>query len=431
MSEQSRLWWKSYVTRGYILVALCILALLCVIGVSFLPHLKALFFIFIVGLLVCAVFVYQSELPAEIIKSKVSTEYMDLKGRDALICQSMTSALLHPAYVIDQRAIVRYSNKTARNTFGSLRNGNWLFLKFRQRELRQTIEEGLTTRQPMKTDYNEPVPDNRWFSVEVSPIPRFSEKDPSDKKLFLVSFHDLTEVKRIDQMRSDFIANASHELRTPLASLLGYLETMKGPAKNDKAAISRFTDVMLDQAQRMTRLVNDLLSLSRIEMQSHVRPSEVVDLTDVLNGIVVSLEGVATQFGVEIEFNASEGAEVIGERDELIQVFENLVENACKYGQDGGKVIVSLEIDKECEEPLAIVRVQDFGPGIAMEHQQRITERFYRVDVETSREKQGTGLGLAIVKHILNRHGTRLNIVSELGEGAVFSVDFPIHNMNK
>ena len=243
--------------------------------------------------------------------------------------------------------------------------------------------------------------------------------------VFLLAFHDLTEAKRTDQMRSDFIANASHELRTPLASLSGYIETIKGPARKDEKAIDRFTDVMLDQAQRMTRLVNDLLSLSRIEMQSHVRPSEMVDLTEVVTTVIDSLKAVASQSKIRIEFENPGKVPVLGDRDELVQVFENLVENACKYGEDGKKVIVALDVNDQTGTILASVK--DFGPGIALEHQRRITERFYRVDVERSRAKQGTGLGLAIVKHILNRHGTKLNVQSRPDEGATFLIRFKMH----
>jgi two-component system, OmpR family, phosphate regulon sensor histidine kinase PhoR len=241
---------------------------------------------------------------------------------------------------------------------------------------------------------------------------------------------DMTEARRADQMRSDFIANASHELRTPLASLRGFLETIKGPAANDKAATARFLDIMLDQAERMSRLIDDLLSLSRIEMKAHMSPQGTADLAEVLGNVTDSLQPLARKLGVTIERRLPAGPlEVVGERDELIQVFDNLVENACKYGQSGGKV----EIEASLVEPSRAggpqrveVAVIDHGPGISSEHLPRLTERFYRADVDSSREKQGTGLGLAIVKHILNRHGTRLVITSAPGAGARFAVTFPL-----
>ncbi|HSO47175.1 MAG TPA: ATP-binding protein, partial [Rhizobiaceae bacterium] len=228
----------------------------------------------------------------------------------------------------------------------------------------------------------------------------------------------------------DFIANASHELRTPLASLRGFLETIKGPAANDKAATARFLDIMLEQSHRMSRLIDDLLSLSRIEMKAHVSPQGTLDIVPVLGSVAASMQPLAQKLGLTIELRLPKGpVEIVGDRDELIQVFDNLVENACKYGDSGKKV----ELTAEILEPLRAgqpgrveVAVRDFGPGIPAEHLPRLTERFYRVNVSSSRDKQGTGLGLAIVKHILNRHGTRLQISSTPGQGARFSVIFPL-----
>ncbi|MEM7216131.1 MAG: ATP-binding protein [Pseudomonadota bacterium] len=349
------------------------------------------------------------------------------KQRNALI-----DSLQFPVYLLDRKAILQYSNRSAARAFGSAKNGDRVTILFRQPELKKAIEEALSKGVSLITDYNEPVPDDRWFQVEISPVPEVFSGNGENGRLFLLAFHDQTEAKRIDQMRSDFIANASHELRTPLASLLGYIETIKGPAKDDPKARERFTDVMLDQAGRMSRLVNDLLSLSRIEMKSHVKPSDTVSISEVLSAVAASLNAMAQQMDVEIELNIEEDLQIIGDRDELIQVFENLLENACKYGQEGKRVSVSLERSEEFGDPYALITVKDYGIGIAAEHQHRITERFYRVDVARSREKQGTGLGLAIVKHILNRHGSRLSVKSNPGEGAAFIVRLKVaENLDK
>ncbi len=339
----------------------------------------------------------------------------------------LIDALQFPAYILDHKGSVIHANKSSHLAFGKIKLSERIFIRFRQPELRQLIGKALREQASLTGEYNEPIPDDKWFTVEIAPIPNHGKT--TSKPNFLLGFHDLSEAKKIDQMRSDFIANASHELRTPLASLLGYIETIKGPARKDEKAIDRFTDVMLDQAHRMTRLVNDLLSLSRIEMQSHVKPSQLIDLNEVVASVVDSLEGVAKRLSVKIELNSIGTVRILGDRDALLQVFENLIENACKYGEEGGKVIVSLELD-EAEKQVTVC-VQDFGPGIAMEHQHRITERFYRVDVARSREKQGTGLGLAIVKHILNRHSTKLGIDSKPDEGARFFVTFPVQDMQK
>ena len=223
-------------------------------------------------------------------------------------------------------------------------------------------------------------------------------------------------------MRSDFVANASHELRTPLASLRGFLETLQGPARNDPKAQERFIGIMLDQANRMSRLVDDLLSLSRLEMKAHLAPEDQVDLSALLGHVRDSLQPLAEEMGVEIHLALPESPALVqGDRDELVQVFENLISNACKYGQEGKRVDV---VAKSTPGQPVEVSVIDYGPGIPVEHVPRLTERFYRVSVADSRSKKGTGLGLAIVKHILTRHRARLIIQSEPGERTEFTVRF-------
>lgn len=340
---------------------------------------------------------------------------------------ALAEGLLFPAFILDGQGRIQFVNSASKNAFGDFSSAEQIFIRFRQPELRRLIEESLTSQRAMVGEYNEPVPNDRWFAVEIAPIPS-TRSNPSEL-LFILGFHDLTESKRTDQMRSDFIANASHELRTPLAALLGYIETIKGPARRDDKAFDRFTDIMMDQAQRMTRLVNDLLSLSSIEMKSHVRPSNVIDLSELIASVIDPLQSVAQALDVEIKFNTPGKTHIVGDYDELLQVFQNLIENACKYGQEGKKVVVSIEHDKSNHQ--AIASVQDFGPGIAIEHQQRITERFYRVDVASSMEKQGTGLGLAIVKHILNRHATKLGIESSVDGGSTFFIKFPFYKKTK
>nr|WP_244978003.1 ATP-binding protein [Aureimonas jatrophae] len=226
-------------------------------------------------------------------------------------------------------------------------------------------------------------------------------------------------------MRTDFVANASHELRTPLASLTGFIETLKGPAREDAAARERFLDIMLDQSRRMSRLIDDLLSLSRIETRRQLQSGERADLAHVLRSVAHEIEPQAREAGVALTLLGI-GADPIwvnGDTDELVQVFTNLAENAIKYGRDGGR----LEIGVETAPPLAgkpqvEALVRDFGKGIAPEHLPRLTERFYRVEGKT--RERGTGLGLSIVRNVLIRHRTRLRIVSEPGEGATFSVRF-------
>jgi len=246
--------------------------------------------------------------------------------------------------------------------------------------------------------------------------------------LVLVAFHDLTPLRRVEEMRADFIANASHELRTPLAALSGFIETLQGSARDDTAARLRFLPIMQAQATRMARLIDDLLSLSRIELNAHLRPDKQVDLVGIMRQVADSLQTLARDRGVEISVKAAaDRLLVLGDRDELMRVFENLIENALKYAASGKRIDIALSIgegSKSARE--ASVRVRDYGPGIAPEHLPRLTERFYRVDVTESRAQGGTGLGLALVKHILNRHGGRLTIESTAGQGATFTAHLPV-----
>ena len=251
---------------------------------------------------------------------------------------------------------------------------------------------------------------------------------PSD--LLLMTFNDLTPLRRVEEMRADFIANASHELRTPLAALLGFIETLQGRAKDDPAAREKFLAIMQAQATRMARLIDDLLSLSRIELNAHLQPSTPVDLASIVRQVVDGLQMLARDREVEIKVSVpAEPLIVLGERDELIRALENLVENALKYGAAGKRVDVTLTLPAQTRAGLAEARlaVRDYGPGIAPEHLPRLTERFYRVDVADSRQQGGTGLGLALVKHVLNRHGGRLTIESTPGQGASFCMHVPLY----
>jgi two-component system, OmpR family, phosphate regulon sensor histidine kinase PhoR len=246
--------------------------------------------------------------------------------------------------------------------------------------------------------------------------------------LVLLAFHDLTPLRRVEEMRADFVANASHELRTPLAALSGFIDTLRGSAREDPAARERFLPIMQAQADRMARLIDDLLSLSRIELNAHLRPDKQVDVGALVRQVADSLQTLARDRNVEVKTIGSSAPLLVpGDRDELIRVFENLVENALKYAASGKRVDIALSVGEGPDgKREARIAVRDRGPGIAPEHLPRLTERFYRVDVSESRAQGGTGLGLALVKHILNRHGGRLTIESAPGQGATFTVHLPI-----
>lgn len=328
-------------------------------------------------------------------------------------------ALDLPTLMLDRETQVVYQNAAAKSLVGAYPERATLSARIRSPAILDMVERVVARGIPESIEHSERVPSERWYEVRAALV---SARSSPDSRVFVLTFRDLTEARRMDRMRTDFVANASHELRTPLASLMGFIETMQGPARNDEAARTRFFGIMLEQAQRMARLIDDLLSLSRLEMRAHVAPEGEVDLADTVAHVVDTLKPMANDLGVEIELAAPDRPLTVkGDVDELIQVFSNLIENACKYGQTGKKVQIAVA---DTDEAGTHVTIQDFGPGIPKEHVPRLTERFYRVDVETSRAKKGTGLGLAIVKHILTRHRARLIVRSTPGEGSAFTVKF-------
>ncbi|MCV0395925.1 MAG: two-component sensor histidine kinase [Rhizobiaceae bacterium] len=341
-------------------------------------------------------------------------------GLDGLTAEDLGAAVSDPLFVFDGEGAVLFANPPAVDAFGKTALLTPIEMKFRAPEMQELLRRSLAGEGgPISIDYAERVPLERWYRVTAAPIDNAGST-------FALFFRDQSELRRIDRMRADFIANASHELRTPLASVAGFIETLRGPARDDPDAREQFLQIMQAQTSRMARLIDDLLSLSRLEMKAYLKPGEIVDLVDVVRSVGDALDHLARESGVALEWELPAGpVEIDGNRDELIQVFENLLENACKYGASGGRVILRLERQERKGVEEIDVTVQDFGPGIPGEHIPRVTERFYRVDVETSRAQKGTGLGLAIVKHILTRHNARLTIRSEEGKGATFTVHFP------
>jgi two-component system phosphate regulon sensor histidine kinase PhoR len=269
-----------------------------------------------------------------------------------------------------------------------------------------------------------PVPVERELVVQVigldPPLP--------DGGRILLVLSDRTRERRIEQMRADFIANANHELRTPLASLMGFIETLRGPAADDPEAQARFLGIMAEQAQRMSRLIEDMLSLSRIEMSEHTPPRGSADLAALVRRTAEALEPRVAARRMRIELAVADGVRpILADPDQLAQVVANLLDNAVKYGREGGRIGVRLaSTPASGARPAGItLAVSDDGPGIPRQHIPRLTERFYRVDAARSRAIGGTGLGLAIVKHILNRHRGSLEIASEEGKGSTFTVWLP------
>jgi two-component system phosphate regulon sensor histidine kinase PhoR len=340
------------------------------------------------------------------------------------LLRAVVAGLPDPVVALDRDGRVMALNERARALAPALRQGEPVSFALRMPELIEAIGRAAAEGQEQRVVYFERVPLDRWFETIVMPVKR--EPNAMRPELVLMTFHDLTPLRRVEEMRADFVANASHELRTPLAALLGFIETLQGSAREDAKARERFLAIMQEQARRMARLIDDLLSLSRIELNAHRRPDTPVDLVPIVRQVVDGLETLARDRGVTVHIEAGAALTVRGDHDELVRVFENLVENALKYGAAGRRVDIKVGLGSSTDgEPEAQVSVRDYGPGIAPEHLPRLTERFYRVDVSESRAQGGTGLGLALVKHILNRHRGRLTIDSTPGEGAAFTVHLP------
>lgn len=351
----------------------------------------------------------------------------------ALAC-SMAATLPDPIVLMDHRGVILFQNDAADSVLGHRERGQHISSALRAPQILEAIARVQETREIVRAEYNQPVPIERTFEVVVAPIADghvggISRPSPA----IIMLMRDLTQKGRIERMRADFVTYASHELRTPLSSLIGFVETLQGSARNDPAARDRFLNIMRIEAVRMSRLIDDLLSLSRIELNVHLLPTQEVDVGGVVDHVIDVLSPLAEENGVTVQRVSRSPLRALivnGDYDELVQVFQNLVENAIKYGQDGKLVELDAKpaaIDLR-GEPAAgvVVSVTDFGPGIPAEHIPRLTERFYRVDASHSREKGGTGLGLAIVKHILNRHRGSLAIKSELGSGSTFIVSLPL-----
>ena len=347
---------------------------------------------------------------------------------------------------------VLFANAEARELLRIARDGALLVTALRHPGILEAIDESLFGRTSRTLSYESQS--ERFWRVWTKPLPPNSTYD----RLALVIMRDETDVRLNERMRADFLANASHELRTPLASLTGFIETLRGHAKDDPVARDRFLAIMSRQADRMARLIDDLLSLSRIELNEHIRPSGRCDLGLVAGDVIDALAPQITAKKVQVEVLAPAAGEAVvsGDRDQIVQVVQNLLDNAIKYAPTGSSVRVEIGAGLTLEaasaarpgegrltapdggrmslltptrgsaERYAMIRVEDHGCGLAREHLPRLTERFYRVEGQNSGERTGTGLGLAIVKHIVNRHRGGFFVESAPDRGSAFCVYLPM-----
>ena len=347
--------------------------------------------------------------------------------------QDILDTLPDPLFLLDVRRRVISANAAARDLFevGAAAPrllGRDLASVIRDPKVLEAADQALAQGKKTEAQFTLPAPVEHTFGALLVPL----DNPARDGTALIAALHDQTERLKTDRMRADFVANASHELRTPLAAVLGFIETLQGPARDDEKARGQFLEIMLKQATRMTRLIDDLLSLSRIELREHTRPTEAVDMATALQTTVELLEPKAKEQRSRVSIHLPALPPALGDASELSQVFHNLISNGIKYGGEGGRVEITGDVSEARPPampgrgPCLRISVRDYGEGIPREHLPRLTERFYRIDTARSRSLGGTGLGLAIVKHIVSRHRGAMTIDSEIGKGSTFTIYLPV-----
>ena len=345
--------------------------------------------------------------------------------------------------VLDSDQKIVFQNSHSIDLFENNYTGQNITNLIRSPIILETLENVYKNKKTKIIEYNSEYGQNlsprstNFYNVEIS-----YEKNhlqlTNAKDNYVILMKNITPLKNIEKVRSSFIANVSHELKTPLATVMGFLETIRGPAKDDKKSMSKFLGIMDKETIRMKRLIDDLLVVSKIESDEHIHPTKKVNLIKTLNNVIESLKEYALKKNIQIRTNYQliENLSVLGNEDELVQVFTNIIDNSIKYGKINSSIDIKAEEVKEQTDqsedkklfPQLILKisVKDESDGIHAKHLSRLTERFYRVDAARSKEIGGTGLGLTIVKHILNKHRGHLDIKSEINQGSTFTVELPI-----
>ena len=325
-----------------------------------------------------------------------------------------------PVLVIGPDRKLVCANDKLREMFPRASKGVDLALVTRDPLLLETVRQVLLRKKAGECELRIGHSPSRTFKAYASPI--FSNSGAHSLDGVSLSLIEITDSLEAERMYSVFVANVSHELRSPLTTLISAIDTLEGPAADDPSATKRFLNLMMRESQRMKRLIDDLLSLSAVEVRQKEAPTGVVNIAEVLERIVEILKEQAAQSGIAFDIQMDDAVcNVRGERDELMQVFRNLIENAMKYGDPEKGVSIRMTV----EEGNALIDVLNWGEPIAEEHIPRLTQRFYRIDSHRAREQGGTGLGLSIVKYILNRHKATLKIRSSAEEGTLFRVRIP------
>ncbi len=338
--------------------------------------------------------------------------------------RTILNGLSVAVFAIDSEQTIQFANNAACKRFDLNKDNTSLFDVIPSKKCTDAasqILKGEVTTLSLELTLQDVVPTT--FRLILTRLD--AQREGSEARA-IVSLEDISHIREAEQMRIDFVANVSHELRSPLTSLSGFIETLQGAAKDDPAAQTRFLRLMESDANRMSRLIGDLLSLSKLQASERIAPNNSVDLKAILRRVKASLEPLTKREDTHVSLTVSDDLPLVtGDADELTQVFQNLIENGIKYSHRNSTVSITAEPDPSHQNQLRI-SIRDMGEGIEASQIPRLTERFYRVDKGRSRDMGGTGLGLAIVKHILIRHRAYLHIDSELGQGSIFSVFLPI-----
>ena len=357
------------------------------------------------------------------IKPKNTAPVVNKTNKDDLGKRVIIEELEDQFFALDRYNLIKYLNKSAKQRFGENLIDKNISSVVRDTKLLETIEEAIKDQTTKNVNVEINLPSYQLYKIYIIPGPTHLFPETDSVVLFL---KDFTEITKAQKLKTDFVANVSHELRTPLVSIKGSLETILGPASDDKVAQKKFMSIMSDQVLRMENLINDLLILSRIELEEHIKPNKIVNLNDIFTNIKSNFELILKKKKINLQIELMEPTLVFGDNDKLLTVFSNLIDNAIKYSQDGKNIYIkSQNSEGKLIGKNMLINIKDEGIGIPQDLIPRITERFFRVDTEKSKKVGGTGLGLAIMKHIISQHRGDYEILSKVNEGTEIKIYLP------
>ena len=374
--------------------------------------------ILIVVIIILLYFLFKKNIKPENTAPVVNKTNKDDLGKRVII-----EELEDQFFALDKYNLIKYLNKSAKQRFGENLIDKNISSVIRDTKLLETIDEAIKDQTTKNVNVEINLPSYQLYKIYVIPGPTHLFPEVDSVVLFL---KDFTEITKAQKLKTDFVANVSHELRTPLVSIKGSLETILGPASNDQEAQKKFMSIMSDQVLRMENLINDLLILSRIELEEHIKPNKIINLNDIFTNIKSNFEIILKKKSINLHLDLMEPTLVFGDNDKLLTVFSNLIDNSIKYSQNGKNIYVNSQnsegklIDKNI-----VISIKDEGVGIPQQLIPRITERFFRVDEEKSKKAGGTGLGLAIMKHIISQHRGDYEILSKVDKGTEVKIYLP------